>query len=77
MSAEVDVWLEEKKSWFELGGSGIFSPEVVKPLTGVDVPVLAWGLGVERIAMLYYGLKDVRELYKSDINWLRNREALL
>ena len=77
MSAEVDVWLEEKKSWFELGGSGIFRPEVVKPLTGVDVPVLAWGLGVERIAMLYYGLKDVRELYQSDINWLRNREAFL
>ncbi len=77
MSAEVDVWLEEKGTWFELGGSGIFRPEVVKPLTGVDVPVLAWGLGIERIAMLYYGLKDIRELYKSNINWLRNREVFL
>jgi len=42
MSAEVDVFHPVKKEWIELGGSGIFRPEVVKPLLGVEVPVLAW-----------------------------------
>lgn len=77
LSAEVDIWFEPKKTWFELGGAGIFRPEVVKPLTGKDVPVLAWGLGIERMAMLRYGLKDIRELYKSDLKWLRAREAFI
>ena len=76
-SAEIDVWFEPKKSWIELGGAGIFRREVVEPLTGYDYPVLAWGLGLERIAMLYYGLEDVRELYKSDIEWLRRREVFI
>jgi len=77
VSAEVDVWFESKKSWIELGGSGIFRPEVVKPLTGKDTHVLAWGLGIERIAMLKYGLRDIRELYRSDLKWLRDREVFL
>ncbi|MCL4332535.1 MAG: phenylalanine--tRNA ligase subunit alpha [Candidatus Thermoplasmatota archaeon] len=54
----------------ELGGSGIFRPEVTKPL-GIKEPVMAWGLGLERLAMLYYGLDDIREIYQSDIDWLR------
>jgi len=77
ISAEVDIWFKPKKTWFELGGAGIFRPEVVKPLTGTDIPVLAWGLGIERMAMLRYGLKDIRELYRSDLKWLREREAFM
>ena len=50
-SAEVDVWHPEKKQWIELGGSGIFRPEVVQPLMGEPIPVLAWGLGMERSIM--------------------------
>ena len=50
-SAEVDVWHPKKKQWVEIGGSGIFRPEVTKPL-GIDVPVLAWGLGIDRMAMM-------------------------
>ncbi len=69
-SLEVDVYFEEKKTWLELGGAGIFRPEVTKPF-GIEKPVLAWGLGLERLAMLKYGLNDIRQLYMSDIDWLK------
>ena len=69
-SAEISVFMESKDSWIEFGGSGIFRPEVTRPL-GCDVPVLAWGLGLERLAMLRYGLKDIRELYWSDIDKIK------
>lgn len=72
MSVEPDVWFEEKKEWIELGGSGIFRPEVVKPLLGFDCPVLAWGLGLDRVVALSLGLKDIRELYMSDVEWLKD-----
>ena len=48
----------------------MFRPEVLKP-RGIDVPVLAFGLGIERLAMLRYDITDIRMLYKSDIKWLR------
>jgi phenylalanyl-tRNA synthetase alpha chain len=70
LSTECEVYLEEKKSWIELGGSGMFRPEVLEPL-GIDVPVLAFGLGIERLAMIRYDISDIRMLYKSDIKWLR------
>lgn len=70
-SAEVDVWHPIKKEWVELGGSGIFRPEVVKPLLGFECPVLAWGLGMERAIMEYYNLSDIRDVYKNDLNQLR------
>jgi len=54
----------------ELGGAGVFRKEVTSPF-GIDHPVLAWGLGVSRVAMLRLGLKDLRLLYQSDIEWLR------
>lgn len=58
--------------WFELGGAGIFRPEVTKPM-GIDVPVLAWGLGIDRMAMMHLGIKDIRELFSSDIETVRLR----
>lgn len=70
-SAEVDVWHPVKKQWVELGGSGMFRPEVVKPLLGFECPVLAWGIGMERTIMEYYNLGDVRDVYKNDIKQLR------
>lgn len=69
-SAEVFVYMESKKSWLELGGSGVFRPEVTRPF-GCKVPVLAWGLGLERIAMLRYGIDDMRELFWSDLDKIR------
>jgi len=67
-SMEVEVLWHGR--WMELGGSGIFRPEVTGPI-GVKHPVLAWGLGLERLAMMRLDLKDIRELYISDIDWLR------
>ncbi len=57
--------------WVEMGGMGIFRPEVTHPL-GIKNPVLAWGVGIERIAMLRFGLNDVRDLYANDLGLLRN-----
>jgi phenylalanyl-tRNA synthetase alpha chain len=74
-SAEVDVWHPGKKSWVELGGSGIFRPETVQPLLGEPVPVLAWGLGLERSILEYYSLKDIREVYSNDLKQLRTKKV--
>lgn len=60
--------------WFELGGSGIFRPEVTEPL-GIDVPVLAWGLGIDRMALMHLGLNDLRELFTPDIESVRTRRG--
>lgn len=59
--------------WFELGGAGILRPEVTKP-QGVDVPVLAWGLGIDRMALLALGANDLRELFSYDIEKVRLRK---
>jgi phenylalanyl-tRNA synthetase alpha chain len=69
-SAEVFVYMKSKKTWIELGGSGIFRPEVTRPF-GCNVPVLAWGLGLDRLAMLRYGINDIRELFWSDLDRIR------
>ncbi len=70
-SVEIDIWHPEKKTWLELGGAGIFRPEVTVPLLGKNIPVLAWGPGFDRILMDYYQIKDLRELYKNDLTKLR------
>lgn len=69
-SVEVFIWHDERKDWFEMGGAGIFRPEVTEPL-GCTEPVLAWGLGLERLAMLRHGLNDIRSLYLVDLEWLK------
>jgi len=60
--------------WFELGGSGIFRPEVTASL-GVNVPVAAWGIGIDRMALMALGLNDLRELFSHDIENVRLRRA--
>lgn len=69
-SVEPEVYIERRGKWVELGGAGIFRKEVTLPI-GINHPVLAWGLGVSRVAMLRLGLNDLRELYQSDIDWLK------
>ena len=76
-SAEVDVWHPIKKQWVEIGGSGIFRPEVTIPLMGFEVPVLAWGLGMGRIITEYWEINDLRELYKNDLKQLRELKKWL
>jgi len=71
MSVEPEVYIEERNEWIEMGGAGIFRPEVVIPLLGFECPVLAWGLGLDRLVALKLGLSDIRELYISDLEWLR------
>ena len=70
-SLQTMVYNEKLGKWVELFGMGIFRPEVTVPL-GIKNPVLAWGGGIERIAMLKFGLDDVRELYNNNLGWLRN-----
>ncbi len=70
LSIESEIYVPEKKSWMELGGSGMFRPEVLEPL-GIKTQVAAFGLGIERLAMMRYGIEDIRMLYQSDIGWLR------
>lgn len=74
-SVEPEVYIDSMGKWVELGGAGVFRKEVTEPL-GIRHPVLAWGLGVSRVAMLRLGLADLRELYQSDIDWLRKSPVL-
>jgi phenylalanyl-tRNA synthetase alpha chain len=68
-SIDVVVYMESRGKWLEMGGAGIFRPEVTLPL-GCKYPVLAWGLGIERLAMLRFGLSDIRELYRPSLDAL-------
>lgn len=72
-SMEVEVKLGGR--WLELGGSGIFRPETTYPF-GMRDPVLAWGLGLERLAMVIYGLDDIRAFHLNDLSWLRKASPL-
>jgi phenylalanyl-tRNA synthetase alpha chain len=68
-SVDVVVYMEARKKWLEMGGAGIFRPEVTLPL-GCNYPVLAWGLGIERLAMLRFGFSDIRDLYRASLDAL-------
>ena len=70
-SVEAEVYNPYTKEWMELIGAGIFRPEVVVPLLGEDISVLAWGPGFGRIIMDYYSIKDIRDLYKNDLKQLK------
>ncbi len=72
---EPSVELQAKhptRGWIEIGGSGLFRPELTRPL-GVDVPVIAWGLGVDRMAMVALGIDDIRDLFSNDLDFVRNK----
>ncbi|BBE41457.1 phenylalanine--tRNA ligase subunit alpha [Conexivisphaera calida] len=66
----LQVMVKVGGTWLEMGGMGIFRPEVTMPL-GVEEPVLAWGLGLERMIMVKMGVSDARELYANRLSWLR------
>ncbi len=72
-SVEASGYNEELGKWVELINSGIFRPESLEPY-GIKVPVIAWGFGLERLAMMIYKKKDIRNLFghNSDLNWLRS-----
>jgi phenylalanyl-tRNA synthetase alpha chain len=62
--------------WTELGGAGIFRPEVTWP-QGVDVPVIAWGLGLDRMAMVALEIDDIRDLFTPDLEMVRTKRVPL
>lgn len=82
-SAEIDFrcsWeggtlkLGEGDDWLEAGGSGMVHPNVLKA-AGVDPDEwqgFAFGLGIDRLAMLKYGIPDLRAFFESDLRWLRH-----
>jgi phenylalanyl-tRNA synthetase alpha chain len=71
-SAEVDI-LSESGKWLEILGCGVVNPIVLENcnIDSNHYSGLAFGLGVERIAMLKYGLNDIREFYKSNLDFLK------
>jgi phenylalanyl-tRNA synthetase alpha chain len=72
-SVELSAY-KEGYGWVEFGGSGIFRPEVTLPLD-VRVPVIAWGLGVDRLFMMRTGIEDIRQIFSQDLDWLRKKQV--
>ena len=70
-SAEVDVLFDDK--WLEILGCGVVNPKVLENcnVDSEKYSGLAFGLGIERIAMLKYGVSDIRDFYKSNLDFLR------
>ncbi len=58
--------------WVELAGAGIFRTELTEPL-GIKQPVIAWGFGIDRLAMYKLGISDIRYLFSQNLEWLRNQ----
>tara|TARA_Y100001958_G_scaffold144661_1_gene122701 strand:- start:207 stop:932 length:726 start_codon:yes stop_codon:yes gene_type:complete len=71
-SAEVDILSSEGK-WLEILGCGLVNPIVLDNcnIDSNSYSGLAFGLGIERIAMLKHGVKDIRDFYKSNLDFLR------
>lgn len=77
-SLEIFSYHKSLQKWIEVGNSGIFRPEVLEPLNiKGEWKVIAWGLSLERPAMIKYGLKNIRELigFKSDLEFIKNSEV--
>lgn len=70
-SAEVDILFKDEK-WLEILGCGIVNPIVLENcnINSHKFSGMAFGMGVERIAMLKYGVKDIRDFYKSNLDFL-------
>jgi phenylalanyl-tRNA synthetase alpha chain len=69
-SVEGQAWHPQLKKWIEVAPAGILRPEVTQPF-GIKVPVLAWGIGIDRLFMIRNGISDIRELFSQNIEYLR------
>lgn len=68
-SLEILCYHPTLKRWVEIGNSGVFRPEMLKPMGFADdVTVIAWGLGLERPTMIYYGLDKIRDLFGHEVS---------
>jgi phenylalanyl-tRNA synthetase alpha chain len=70
-SVEGLTWIR-RLGWVETLPGGIFRPELTLPL-GIDLPVLAWGVGIDRLALVKLEINDIRMLLSDDLAWLRGR----
>lgn len=61
--------------WVEFGGSGIFRPEVTLPL-GIKEPVIAWGLGIDRLFMMKAKIEEIRYIFTQDLDWIRKKAVI-
>jgi len=75
MSVEVSA-KHPDMGWFEVAGAGMFREELTNPL-GVKDPVMAWGFGIDRLAMMKLNIKDIRELFSKNLDWLRKSSVLM
>ncbi|MFW6375625.1 MAG: phenylalanine--tRNA ligase subunit alpha [Thermoplasmatota archaeon] len=71
----LEVFAKWKGDYLEMGGAGLFRREVLEP-HGIDDPVIAWGLGLERLVMLRLGIEDIRECYENDLDKLNEYPIL-
>jgi phenylalanyl-tRNA synthetase alpha chain len=63
-SLEIFGFHPQLKRWVEIGNSGVFRPEMLRPMgLPEDVRVIAWGLSLERPTMIYYGINNIRDLF--------------
>ncbi len=62
--------------WIELGGAGMFRPEMIDNL-GINAEVIAWGIGIDRLAMFKLGLNDIRYLFSDNLGYLRNAKGVM
>jgi phenylalanyl-tRNA synthetase alpha chain len=67
----IEAYVKVRGQWIEVLGAGMFRPEMLEAL-GVDYPVAAWGMGIERLAMALYDINDIRMLYSYDIRYLNS-----
>jgi phenylalanyl-tRNA synthetase alpha chain len=65
----------EGYGWIEFGGSGIFRPEVTMPL-GINEPVIAWGLGIDRLFMMRAKIEEIRYIFTQDLDWIRRKAVV-
>jgi phenylalanyl-tRNA synthetase alpha chain len=62
--------------WIEFAGAGMFRPEMLENL-GIKGEAIAWGMGIDRLAMFKLGIKDIRYLFSEDLGYLRNAKGVL
>ncbi|MEM6712075.1 MAG: phenylalanine--tRNA ligase subunit alpha [Pseudomonadota bacterium] len=64
----------EGKDWLELGGCGMVHPNVLRNcgLDPDEYQGFAWGMGIDRMAMLKYGMPDLRAFFEADVRWLKH-----
>ena len=71
-SAEVDIKMKEKDKWLEVLGCGMIHPNVLRnvKIDSDKYQGFAFGFGIDRMAMLKYGIDDLRKFFEGDLPWL-------